>query len=59
MMYPILCKVRYEVLHRLFQTKALWVQVLFSVVVNWVIAPLVMVCFAISVPGMRAFVREG
>src|SRR5579862_4514555 len=45
MMYPILCKVRYEVLHRVFRTKELWIQVLFSIVVNWIIAPLVMVCY--------------
>ena len=43
MMYPILCKVRFEILHRSFRTRALWIQVAFSVVVNWVIAPLLMV----------------
>lgn len=43
MMYPILCKVRFEILHRSFRTRALWVQVAFSVFVNWVIAPLLMV----------------
>ncbi|KAH0539043.1 hypothetical protein FGG08_004389 [Glutinoglossum americanum] len=43
MMYPILCKVRYEVLHRVFRTRELWTQILFSVVVNWIVAPLVMV----------------
>lgn len=43
MMYPILCKVRYEILHRLFRTRALWVQIVFSIVINWVIAPLLMV----------------
>jgi ACR3 family arsenite efflux pump ArsB len=44
MMYPILCKVRYETLHRSFREKSLWIQVAFSVVVNWVIAPFFMVC---------------
>jgi arsenite transporter len=44
MMYPILCKVRYETLHRSFQQRKLWIQVAFSIVVNWVIAPLFMVC---------------
>ena len=43
MMYPILCKVRYETLHGLFRTRALWVQIIFSIVMNWVIAPLLMV----------------
>lgn len=44
MMYPILCKVRYESLHRTFQAKSLWIQVAFSLVVNWIVAPLFMVC---------------
>ena len=43
MMYPILCKVKYESLHNVLGKKDIWVQILFSVVVNWVIAPLVMV----------------
>lgn len=43
MMYPILCKVRYEMLHKLFRTRALWVQIGFSVFMNWVVAPLLMV----------------
>lgn len=43
MMYPILCKVSYETLHLVFQTRALWIQILFSIVANWVVAPLVMV----------------
>jgi arsenite transporter len=42
-MYPILCKVRYEVLHRVFRTRQLWNQVVFSIVVNWILAPLLMV----------------
>ena len=44
MMYPILCKVRYETLHRSFRQKSLWIQVGFSIVVNWIIAPFFMVC---------------
>jgi ACR3 family arsenite efflux pump ArsB len=43
MMYPILCKVKFETLHRVFQKRAIWVQIGFSVVVNWIFAPLVMV----------------
>ena len=45
MMYPILCKVRYETLHIVFRSRGIWVQILFSIVVNWVVAPLVMVTF--------------
>ncbi len=43
MMYPILCKVQYEVLHRLFSHRGAWKQIGFSVFVNWVVAPLFMV----------------
>ena len=45
MMFPILCKVKFETLHRAFRGREIWVQVLFSVVVNWVVAPFVMVGF--------------
>jgi ACR3 family arsenite transporter len=44
MMYPILCKVKFETLHRVFRNRDIWIQILFSVVVNWIVAPLVMVC---------------
>jgi ACR3 family arsenite transporter len=44
MMYPILCKVRYETLHRVFKTREIWVQMGFSIVLNWIIAPFLMVC---------------
>lgn len=43
MMYPILCKVEYEKLHKVFQTREIWVQMGFSVIINWIIAPLLMV----------------
>lgn len=43
MMYPILCAVKFETLHRAFATKELWKQVLFSVIVNWILAPFLMV----------------
>lgn len=42
-MYPILCKVRFETLHHSLRQKTLWVQVGFSVIVNWIVAPLLMV----------------
>ncbi|KAE8154289.1 sodium bile acid symporter family-domain-containing protein [Aspergillus avenaceus] len=46
MMYPILCKVRYERLHRVFTTRRIWIQIAFSVVVNWIIAPFFMLGLA-------------
>jgi ACR3 family arsenite transporter len=45
MMYPILCKVQYEKLHEVFKAKEIWVQMGFSIIINWIIAPLVMVRF--------------
>jgi ACR3 family arsenite transporter len=42
-MYSIFRKVRYETLHLLFQTRALLAQIGFSIVMNWIVAPLVMV----------------
>ena len=43
MMYPILCKVRYETLHRLLNHRVLWIQLGFSIIMNWIIAPFLMV----------------
>lgn len=56
MMYPILCKVQYETLHLILRERALWAHFAFSVVVNWVVAPLFMVCafWAVGVRWWRA-----
>ncbi|KAG4279689.1 arsenical-resistance protein [Fusarium proliferatum] len=43
MMYPILCKVRYESLHELFSHREMWKQICFSIFVNWIVAPFLMV----------------
>lgn len=43
MMYPILCKVQYETLHLAVREKELWIQIGFSIFLNWIIAPLLMV----------------
>lgn len=42
-MYPILCKVRYEALHHVFREREIWIQIAFSIFVNWIIAPFLMV----------------
>lgn len=42
-MYPILCKVKFETLHRIFAHRQIWIQLGFSILVNWIIAPLLMV----------------
>ncbi|KAJ5678953.1 arsenite efflux transporter ArsB [Penicillium macrosclerotiorum] len=59
MMYPILCKVRFETLHRSFRTKALWVQIGFSIVVNWIVAPLFMLALAWAFLPDQRELREG
>lgn len=43
MMYPILCKVKYETLHHAFRKRAIWIQIGFSIVINWLVAPFLMV----------------
>ncbi|KAL1641739.1 arsenicals resistance [Didymella pomorum] len=59
MMYPILCKVRYETLHLLLSHKDLWIQIGISFVLNWVIAPLFMVGLAWAFLPDRQDLREG
>ncbi|KAI1416854.1 arsenical-resistance protein ACR3 [Hypoxylon sp. FL1857] len=46
MMYPILCKVRYETLHEIFSHRGIWKQIAFSVFMNWIIAPFLMLALA-------------
>jgi ACR3 family arsenite transporter len=59
MMYPILCKVRFETLHLLLQTKALWKQIGISFVLNWIIAPLFMTALAWAFLPDRHDLRDG
>lgn len=59
MMYPILCKVRFETLHLLFQTKQLWKQIGISFVLNWIIAPLFMTALAWAFLPDRQPLRDG
>ena len=44
MMYPVLCKVQYETLPLILKARSLWVHFAFSIVLNWIVAPLFMVC---------------
>ncbi|EGZ78074.1 arsenical-resistance protein ACR3 [Neurospora tetrasperma FGSC 2509] len=46
MMYPILCKVRYESLHELFSHRDIWKQIGFSILVNWIVAPFLMLALS-------------
>ncbi|PVG01340.1 arsenical-resistance protein ACR3 [Serendipita vermifera] len=46
MMWPILTKVQYERLPAIFSTRSLWVHILLSLVLNWIIGPFVMLGLA-------------
>ncbi|KAI0398564.1 sodium bile acid symporter family-domain-containing protein [Xylariaceae sp. FL0594] len=46
MMYPILCKVRFESLVEVFSHRGVWKQIGFSVFVNWIVAPFLMLALA-------------
>ncbi|RYP54025.1 hypothetical protein DL770_010973 [Monosporascus sp. CRB-9-2] len=46
MMYPILCKVRYEKLHEILSHPGIWKQMAFSVFMNWIVAPFLMLALA-------------
>ncbi|KAF2813091.1 arsenical-resistance protein [Mytilinidion resinicola] len=59
MMYPILCKVRFETLHLLLRSRDLWIQILISFILNWIIAPLFMVALAWAFLPDRQDLREG
>ncbi|KAL7942070.1 sodium bile acid symporter family domain-containing protein [Trichoderma barbatum] len=59
MMYPILCKVRYESMHEVLTHKALWKQIGFSVLVNWVFAPFLMLGLAWAFLPDKAELRIG
>jgi ACR3 family arsenite transporter len=59
MMYPILLKVRYEALPALVRLRELWLQVLFSVIANWIVAPLLMLGLSWAFLPDRPELREG
>ncbi|KAJ5473349.1 hypothetical protein N7475_002915 [Penicillium sp. IBT 31633x] len=59
MMYPILCKVRYESLHHVFRERSIWIQIGFSIIVNWIIAPFLMLALAWAFLPDEPELREG
>ena len=59
MMYPILCKVRFETLHLLLKERELWKQIAISFVLNWIIAPLFMTGLAWAFLPDRRELRDG
>lgn len=58
MMWPVLCKVRYELLWKLLREKGVWQQMVTSLALNWLVGPLLMTGLAWAtlpdLPGYRA-----
>src|ERR1700744_2239582 len=46
MMYPVFCRIKYEELGELLKGRFMKNQIIFSIVVNWIVAPLLMVALA-------------
>ncbi|OMJ09572.1 Arsenical-resistance protein Acr3 [Smittium culicis] len=46
MMYPVFCRVRYEKSLEIFKTKGMLGQVILSILINWIVAPLFMLGLA-------------
>ncbi|KAI4247837.1 MAG: hypothetical protein L6R42_009523 [Xanthoria sp. 1 TBL-2021] len=59
MMYPILCKIKFESLHHVFRTREVWVQIAFSIFLNWIIAPFLMLALAWAFLPDEPELREG
>ncbi|WYZ42183.1 hypothetical protein EsH8_V_001078 [Colletotrichum jinshuiense] len=59
MMYPILCKVRFESLHKVFAHREIWKQIAFSVFINWIVAPFLMLGLAWAFLPDEDGLREG
>ncbi|PQE10379.1 putative arsenite efflux transporter protein [Rutstroemia sp. NJR-2017a WRK4] len=51
--------VRYETLHHVFRERKIWVQIGFSIVVNWIVAPLLMLGLAWAFLPDKSGLREG
>lgn len=59
MMYPIMCKVQYESLHHVFSTRQIWIQIGFSIVMNWLVAPFLMLGLSWAFLPDKEGLREG
>lgn len=46
MMWPVLTKVQYESLPIIFRKRSIWMHIGISIILNWVIAPLIMLALA-------------
>jgi len=48
MMWPVLTKVQYEVLPLLFRSRRLWVHIIISCFLNWILAPFIMLAVGMN-----------
>lgn len=57
MMYPVLCKIQYERMHIILNDRRVWIQILISIVINWIVSPIIMTALAwatlFDLPGFR------
>lgn len=58
MMWPILTKVQYEQLPKLFSSRQIWIHIVLSIGINWIIAPFLMLGIAWATLPEQRLVRE-
>lgn len=59
MMYPILCNVEFEILHRGFKSKDIWAHLGFSFIGNWIVGPFLMLGLAWACLPDKPELRDG
>jgi ACR3 family arsenite transporter len=59
MMWPILCRVSPSSLFALFSQRQLYKHILFSLVINWIVAPFIMLALAWAFLPDKQDLREG
>lgn len=59
MMWPILCRVSLYELRLLFRDRKVWVHIGFSLVVNWIVAPLFMLALSWAFLPDKRDLRQG
>ena len=57
-MWPVLTKVQYERLPLIFKSRQIWVHIGISLVLNWIIAPLIMLGLAWATMPEQSLERE-
>ncbi|KAG8872807.1 hypothetical protein FRB98_009354, partial [Tulasnella sp. 332] len=58
MMWPVLTKVQYECLPALFSSRSIWIHIAISFVLNWIVAPFVMLGLAWATLPEKSLERE-